>query len=454
MTRPLPLIVAGLAALAMMLPASRLAAQETPAPSRVSLATAVRRAFDHDPVLGASVASGEAAHAAVGEARARWFPVVALTGSATQFQEPMIATPIHGFEPDRIPPFDETLFSAGVTLQYTLFDGGARGARVRGARARADAALAAVDEAAQGLVARVVRGYLAVLGSAQVLDAHERRLAALDAELGRVRLRRDAGKAADVEVLRVEAVLAAARADRVHTAAALDVAERELARLMGVARDTVRAARLVPVAPDAAPVPDREELMARALVASPSLDRARREHAAAVAGRAMAGAARWPSLDLVGGYVDRGGLETKHQLEWNVGVQLSYPLFTGGAVSGAAARADAESRAAAQRVRAGEQHVEGDVDRALAAVEETGARVASLETAATRFAEVVRIELLRLDAGSGTQTDYLNAEADLLAARAALVEARHGAIAARVDLARVIGALDLAWVDRLVENTQ
>lgn len=445
---------AGLAALAMTLPAPRLSAQEAPAPVRVSLADAVRRALDHDPVLGASVASGEAAGAAVGEARARWFPVVALTGSATQFQEPMIATPIHGFEPDRIPPFDETLFSAGVTLQYTLFDGGARGARVRGARARSDAALAAVDEAAQGLVTRVVRGYLAVVGNAQLLDAHERRLSALDAELARVRLRRDAGKAADVEVLRGEAALAAARAERVRAAAMLDVAERELGRLVGIERDGVRAGRLVPVASAAAPVPGREELVARALVASPALERARREHAAAVAGRAIAGAARWPSLDLVGGYVDRGGLDTEHQLEWNVGVQLSYPLFTGGAVSGAAARADAESRAAAQRVRAVEQQLAGDVDRALAAVEETGARVASLETAVARFAEVARIELLRLDAGSGTQTDYLNAEADLLAARAALIEARHGAIAARVDLARVIGVLDLAWVDRLVENSQ
>jgi outer membrane protein len=421
--------------------------------STLSLSEVVRRALDHDPSLQASAATGDAARAAVGEARARWFPVVALSGSATQYQEPMIATPIHGFEPDRIPPFDETLFQAGVTLQYTLLDGGARGARLRGARARSDAALAALDDAAQGVVARGVRGYLAVLGARQVLDAHDRRLAALDAELGRVRLRRDAGRAADVEVLRVEATLAAARAERVRAAAGLDVAERELARLVGVPHDSARADRLIAVRGGDAPVPAREDLMTRALAASPALERARREQAAAAAGRAIAGAARWPTLDLFGAYMDRGGLDTEHQLEWNVGVQLSYPIFTGGAVSGAAARADAESRAAAERVRAVEQQVAGDVDRALAAVDEAGARVVSLETAVARFAEVARIELLRLDAGSGTQTDYLGAEADLLAARAALADARHGAIAARAELARVIGALDLAWVDQLVEMT-
>jgi outer membrane protein len=323
---------------------------------------------------------------------------------------------------------------------------------VRGERARSDAALAAVDEAAQTAIARTVRAYLAVLGDRGVLDAHDRRLAALDSELDRVRLRRDAGKAADVEVLRVEATLAAARAERVRAAADLDVAERELARLADLPPDGARAERLVVVEAEAEPVHAREVLLARALATNPVLERARREQAAAHAGRAVATAARWPTLDLIGAYMDRGGLDTEHQLEWNVGVQLSYPLFTGGAVAGAAERAGAESRAAAQRVRAVEQQVARDVDRALAAVEETAARVASLETAVTRFAEVARIEQLRLDAGSGTQTDYLNAEADLLAARAAMVEATHGAIAARVDLARVIGALDLVWVEDIGET--
>jgi len=452
MSTPFPSIAMRLAAAALGIAATApAAAQQAPAPTPLSLAAAVRRALEHDPVFGATVATGEAARAAVGEAQARWFPVVALTGSAMQYQEPMIAIPIHGFEADRIPPFDETLFQAGVTLQYTLFDG-ARRARVRGARARSDAALAAVDEAAQTAIARTVRAYLAVLGDRGVLDAHDRRLAALDSELGRVRLRRDAGKAADVEVLRVEATLAAARAERVRAAADLDVAERELARLADLPPDGARAERLVAVEAEAEPVHAREVLLARALATNPVLERARREQAAAHAGRAVATAARWPTLDLIGAYMDRGGLDTEHQLEWNVGVQLSYPLFTGGAVAGAAERAGAESRAAAQRVRAVEQQVARDVDRALAAVEETAARVASLETAVTRFAEVARIEQLRLDAGSGTQTDYLNAEADLLAARAALVEATHGAIAARVDLARVIGALDLVWVEDIGET--
>ena len=64
----------------------------------------------------------------------------------------------------------------------------------------------------------------------------------------------------------------------------------------------------------------------------------------------------------------------------------------------------------------------------------------------------MRIEKLSLEAGSGTQTDYLRAEADLLAARAGWIEARHGEVTARAELARVTGALDRAWVARNLED--
>ena len=68
-------------------------------------------------------------------------------------------------------------------------------------------------------------------------------------------------------------------------------------------------------------------------------------------------------------------------------------------------------------------------------------------------AEVARIERLTLDVGSGTQTDYLDAEAKLLSARASLIEARHAEISARVELARITGELSRDWLGRTVEAT-
>jgi outer membrane protein TolC len=93
-----------------------------------------------------------------------------------------------------------------------------------------------------------------------------------------------------------------------------------------------------------------------------------------------------------------------------------------------------------------------EIDRAYAALEPAEARLRSLAIALARFEEVSRIEKLRLDAGAGTQVDYLKAEADLRAARAARIEAGYDRIRARVELARATGELSPAWLDAHLRN--
>jgi outer membrane protein TolC len=90
------------------------------------------------------------------------------------------------------------------------------------------------------------------------------------------------------------------------------------------------------------------------------------------------------------------------------------------------------------------------VDGALAAVRAARAGVEALETAVEQSAEVERIRQLSLQVGSGTETDYLEAEAALLSNRASLVQARHAEMGARVELARVTGALTPEWLARVL----
>ena len=71
----------------------------------------------------------------------------------------------------------------------------------------------------------------------------------------------------------------------------------------------------------------------------------------------------------------------------------------------------------------------------------------SLRLAVDRSEEVARIERLRLDSGTGVQADYLQAEATLLSLRATLSEVEHGAVLARVQLAKAVGELDEGWLE-------
>ena len=416
---------------------------------RLTLADALRGALERYPSVALARAGREQAAAAVGEARASLLPRVTLDAQLTQYQEPSIIYPLHGFNPLNPPAFDNSLAQGVAAVSWTLWDFGGRASRVRAARAAEDAAGAAVESSEAALVARVTGAYLRVLTLRGVLDAQDRQLESLEAEAGRVHQLLSAGRAARVEVLRIEAEGSRSRADRVGTAAALDVAERDLALLAGVPVERARAVALMPLLlRDSSLVPGREAVLERARESSPELLQARR---AADAGRAQAAAVaatRYPELRLQGNYVDRGTTSGDFRGEWQAGVGLSYPLFTGGQRTSTIRRAEAESRGRAEQLRQALFAVEQSVDRALATLREARARVEALAQAAAQFDEVVRIRQLSLRTGSGTQTDYLEAETQLLRARASLVEARHGEIGARVELARVTGELTAAWLDR------
>ena len=427
-------------------------AQEEAVTMQLSLSKTVERALEVFPSIQASKANTEEAQAALGEAAAARFPSFRLNGSAIRYEEPAPVSPIHGFSPGRIPQFDETLFQGGVGLNYALFDGGGREARIRGARYQTRSADAELDATSQALVARVVTTYLEVLSKQQVLEAHDHRLTALQSELSRVQMRYDAGRAARVEVLRVQAALANAQAERVKNAEALDRAQRDLARLIGASVEEIKASSLMSVTLSDPSLASRDLLKVEALRFSPTVRQARQRQASAEAGVAVARSTRWPELDLVGNYLYFNSSQGDDTIEWQAGAQLSYIIFNGGARAKAIERARATGRNASEQLRLTEIQVEQDMDRAFSGIEEAHARVESLETAVSRFDEVVRIEKLLRETGSGTETDYLNAEADLLTSRASLVEARHGEIAARVELARVIGQLSLPWLAKTVSD--
>lgn len=420
--------------------------------NRLTLIDAVRRGLARHPSVRAARAASDQASAGIAVAAAARRPSVALTASVTQYQEPMLVTPIHGLSTSQAPPFDETLLQGGATMSYTVFDGGARGSRIRRARESAAAADAALAASERDIVARVTTAYVDVHTRRQIVDAHDLRLDALRAELSRARQRFDAGRAPKVEVLRAEAALASAESERVRFAEALDFAERELARLTGARDDEARSARLVPIRLADSRQPPRSVLLQAALDASPALTRARAIVAAADAEVAIARSARWPEIKLSAGFYQRGSAGTRSWGEWAAGTALSFPLFTGGRTDADVARTRAGRREGEEALHLAEYELAQQLDRALSAVAEARARAASLAAATTRFAEVARIEKLALDAGTGTQTDYLIAEADHFAARASLAEATMSEIIARTEVARVTGQLNPAWVERVIAS--
>jgi outer membrane protein TolC len=424
----------------------------SPDAGSLTIFQAVEEALERHPSVAASEAGLRESKAALGEARASLWPSLRASASATRHEEPFPVVPIHGFTPGAIPPFDRTLVQAQIQASWTLLSGGRRIAQIRGARAQAEGAEATLEEARQALVAQVVATYLDVVAEKEILAAHRHRVTALEVELSRVTKLLEQGRAARVERLRAEAALADAEAEAIRSSSALSIAEEDLARLLLTDVERTRASALRDVALADTLVPEREGLLARALERSPAIRRAHSREAAARSGRMLARSARWPDLRLAGthtGYGDGEGIDTG---EWSASLQTGVTLWSGGAVKKGIERSDAIHRAALEQVRLTETEIGGAVDRGRAQAIEAAARVRSLSKALAAREEVVRIERLLLEAGTGTQSEYLDAEADLLSARANLIEARRLQIRAHLETVRLQGDLDLDGLRRSVES--
>jgi outer membrane protein TolC len=395
-----------------------------------------------------------AAEASTGEARAARLPTVAATALANQYQEPMVVAPLHGFNITAPPQFESTLYQGHASAQYTLFDGGARSARIRVAEARTASAESGVTAARDGVLAEATSAYLSVLSAADVLRAHDRWLTALEQEQDRATLLFEQGKTARVAVLRAQASLSRARAEREAADEGLRLAVRRLSRVSGIDAARIDSAGLVPVAVRSEALPDRDALVERARQSNPALAQAASRVTAMETGVSAAKSSYLPRVSLSGQYSAFGAPGADLATEWQAGIQLSYPLFTGGARGAGVERAEAEAAAARSDRLQAEQQVADAVDAALVAYRSARARVTALEAAVEQSAEVARIEALALESGAGVQTDYLRAEAQLVQARSGLAEARHSQAQARVRLAQATGTLTMEWLAQMTEGAE
>jgi outer membrane protein len=305
---------------------------------RLTLDDALGAALATHPALAAAEAGVERADAGRSDAFSAWLPSLSLDAGLTRYENPMVVAPLHGLDFANPPHFDNLLAQGGLSLGWTVFDAG-RGARYGRAQALEGVARAGARSAEQQVLADVARAYLRVGSTREVLDAHDRGVAALQGERDRAAQVLQQGRAARVTLLRAEAALAQAQADREAARMDAELAERDLARLMGVPPERVAGAPLQAVRLVADTLPSRAEALDLAQQASPELESVRGQAQAARAGRSESRALWLPRVQLLARLSQYGSNQYSPTHEWQGGVQVSYPLFTGGARMAAGERA-------------------------------------------------------------------------------------------------------------------
>ncbi len=334
-----------------------------------------------------------------------------------------------------------TDYRTGLDLSWEIDLAGRTQREVDAAVARFGSAEETRNDARVVIAAEVATTYVQFRGSSLRLSIARARDAQAEQSLRLVQLQRNVGFIGDTELLQAVAERRGAAAALAGAEGAVDPAVYALAALTGEPAEDLRSALSAPAAVPTPPRSVAAGLPSDLLRRRPDVRRAERELAAATADAGAAVAAQFPRLTLVGaaGFdsVRAGDLTSAASRYWNLGPQLTVPLFSGGRLRSGVRAAQAELDA----TLAGYQ---GAVLRALSDAESGIVRYGA---ASTRFEAIAAIADAR-DSGVAVMRRRLLAgdisTLELLSVERLAQDAGDQKVAAAVELAASYVALNKA----------
>jgi len=417
-----------------------------PAPSMLTLDDALARGLAASHRLAEAIAHGDAAQAVAAERRAASLPQVAAQGGFTRTNhvEPFgVALPNRPLQ--IIYPDVPNNYRTRLDLQWPIYTGGRAEALERAARSEAAAAAQDLAAARADLRLEITRAYWALVTATESQRVVDESVGRMNAQLADVRHQLDAGLIPPNDVLTVEAQASHQRMLSVQAHSNRDVAEAQLAYLIGAAPGTPLNASsplVEPAAEGVAPLEtlaqtarrqraDRAALDTRVLAAGERTRAARAGQKPTIAVGAGADYARpnpriFPRDDVWSG-------------SWDAAVNVSWPIFDGGRARAEIAEAEAGMRAARERLNEFDAALALDLRQRTSELASSRAAVGAAEDGVRAATEARRVVGDRFSAGVATSTDVLDAQVALLQAELDRTQALAAVRLAEARLSRALG---------------
>jgi outer membrane protein len=413
--------------------ASLLALAAAPAQAD-TLREALADAYTTNPTLEAARANQRAVDENVPLARAPGLPSANITATETEF----LRQSANSFTaPER---------NLGVTAQalVPVYSGGAVRNSIAAAKQRVEAGQADLRNSESTLFAQVVAAYMDVLRTEALVALSTNNVAVLRTNLEATSDRFQIGDLTITDVAQSRSRLAVAEGDLRQAEANLIAARETYARLVGEAPGTLEAPPPLPGLPDTV-----GEAITAALEDNPNLIAAKERAQAAGFDTKAAGAGRLPTVGLFvnGQYSDFFGTLggpvsaqfVQSETTANAGVRVTIPLFQGGEPAARQRQARARESAALENVIEAERQIIAETRSTWSNWQAANAVIKSAQ-AAVEAAEL-SLEGVRAENSIGNRQilDVLNAEQELVNARAQLVTARRNAYVAGFNLLALMG---------------
>jgi len=416
---------------------------QTPAPVRLSFADAIRQATGATqappPAVQLAGLRTDESRARVTQARSGLLPSISLGGSwANRTLNPKALGFSFPGVPSLIGPFD--VVDGRVQLQQTLFDF-SNLKHVSAAKSQVTASVAEGSATMEASAQNVAIAYARAIRSVAVVAARQAD-SALAAEFVKLAIaQQQAGVSASIDVTRAKTQLAESAGRLILATSQLERNKIDLARTLGIDPATpIELADTLTAELGAADVPvDHNAAVAQAIASRPDLTaEVARGHAARTASSAIS-AERLPRLGVAADYGLSGNQFPDAISTRSVSVQVSLPVLDGWRREGRLAEQRAVAQESDVRVKDLRQQVAADVDRALLDLRSAAAQQMITRERLQLATEEVSQARQRFQAGVAGNIEVINAQEDLVRAREADIDARFGALAARISLAGSVG---------------
>ncbi len=404
------------------------------------------RAYDATYLAARAQAQSAEFRAAQSEALAR--PVANATAAATLAQS----------DPPTGGSVTSRTAQAALSGRYPLINR-ANDVTIEQARRSLVAASAELEAAEQDLIVRVAQAYFDVLGAQDTLANTRANKAAITEQLASARRNFEVGTATITDTREAQARFDLATAQEIAADNDLRAKRIALDQLVGrtgvVPRPLATPVTLPPVLPAAV-----DEWVESADRQHPTVRRAQVAAEVARLETDKARAAEKPTLDAVGSLSlgdSRGSAFSSFArgttTTGSVGVQLTWPLYTGGATQNRIRETLALQDKAGNDLQAARRGVAQGTRVAFFGVQSGQARVKALEAAEASSKLALEATQLGFRVGVRVNLDVLNAQRDLFATQRDLALARYEVIVGQLRLRQAsgqLGAGDVEAADRLL----
>jgi outer membrane protein len=398
-----------------------------------TLREALAKAYASNPTLTGARAGQRANDENVPIAKSRGMPGLNLSGAYTEnIQTSSSASPARQI-------------GGRLNFDVPVYQGGAVKNAVRAADSRVDAGQANLRGTEASVFSQVVAAYMDVLRDEAIVGLNRSQVKVLRTNLEATRDRFEVGDLTRTDIAQSESRLALAQSQLEGAESNLIASRERYVQLVG---DEPGDLQQPPPLPN---LPATSDLaVEKALSSNPDLIAAKKNQDAARYDIGVARAARMPKVSLV---ADKSyanflnslqsfipGFNTSQTSEnATAGVQLTLPLYQGGAPSAQVRQAQARSSQAIEQMIATERSVIAQTRSAFASLQASNAVIVSSEAAVK--ASALSLEGVRAENTVGNRSilDILNAEQEYLNAQVQLVSARRNAYVAGFTLLAAMG---------------